>query len=398
MKTLEEQNRAPMKLWEPDGFPFEHEAMQQIRNVASLPFIHHHVAVMADAHFGIGATVGSVIATRGAVIPASVGVDIGCGMVAARTPWTANDLPDSLKPMSDDIEWGIPVGFNQHKEHRAAYREWASLAPELQTILAKHPKLGTKHDKALLQLGTLGGGNHFIEVCLDEEQRVWLMLHSGSRNIGNVIGHYFIEQARQEMLRQDIHLPDRDLAYLSEGSESFRDYIQAVWWAQRYASANRMVMLETLRLAVAKYMPTWKVNTPLDVVVSCHHNYVSLEEHFGSPVYVTRKGAVRAGHGDLGVVPGSMGAKSYIVRGKGNPESFESCAHGAGRRMSRGAAKRAFTLDDHMKATAGVECRKDRGVLDETPGAYKPIDVVMKAQEDLIEIAYTLKQVLCVKG
>jgi tRNA-splicing ligase RtcB len=394
--------RVPIKAWV-KGVPIEDAAAQQLRNVAKLPFVFRHIAAMPDVHWGLGATVGSVIATKGAIVPAAVGVDIGCGMAAAMTSLTAAELPDSLAAMRLAIEAAVPHGRtdNGGKNDRGAWGGGgpglaSSLAGGLSAIVAKQPKLERPAQRAPAHAGTLGTGNHFIEVCLDEADRVWVMLHSGSRGIGNAIGTRFIELAKAEMRRWFVNLPDADLAYLPEGSQHFDDYVEAVQWAQDFARANRELMM---RATVAAMQASLGIAFETGVVaVNCHHNYVAREQHFGESVLVTRKGAVRAREGDLGIIPGSMGAKSFIVRGKGNPESFMSCSHGAGRKMSRAAAKKTFTLADHAAATAAVECRKDEGVLDETPGAYKAIDDVMAAQEDLVEIVHTLRQVLCVKG
>jgi tRNA-splicing ligase RtcB len=394
-----ETEGAPLKMWT-RGVPVEDAAMQQLCNVASLPFIHRHVAAMPDVHFGRGATVGSVIATKGAIIPAAVGVDIGCGMVAAHTSLRAEHLPDSLKEIRSAIERGVPVGQASHKAAASAIESrWygggeRSLKERFRLLQEKHATLATRKSP-VLQIGTLGGGNHFIELCLDEAGAVWVMLHSGSRGIGNVIGGYFIAKAKEEMERKFIRLPDADLAYLVEHSTLFDDYVEAVGWAQDYAMENRKAMLEEVLRNLRHFFPDVAVD---GVAVNCHHNYVERERHFDAQVWVTRKGAVRAREGDLGIIPGSMGARSYIVRGKGNAESFESCSHGAGRAMSRGEAKRRFTLEDHVAATEGVECRKDAGVIDETPAAYKDIDAVMAAQADLVEVVHTLKQILCIKG
>jgi tRNA-splicing ligase RtcB len=394
--------RVPIKAWV-KGVPIEDAAAQQLRNVARLPFVFKHVAAMPDVHWGMGATVGSVIATKGAIVPAAVGVDIGCGMAAAMTSLVAADLPDSLAAMRSAIEAAVPHGRtdNGGKNDRGAWGGGGpglagELADGLASIVEKHPKLDRAAQRAPAHAGTLGTGNHFIEVCLDEADRVWVMLHSGSRGIGNAIGSRFIELAKAEMRRWFVNLPDQDLAYLPEGSQHFDDYVEAVGWAQDYARANRELMMLAAVAAIKESLGR-EFEAGI-VAVNCHHNYVSREHHFGENVFVTRKGAVRAREGDLGIIPGSMGAKSFIVRGKGNPESFMSCSHGAGRKMSRAAAKKAFTLADHAAATEGVECRKDEGVLDETPGAYKAIDDVMAAQEDLVEIVHTLRQVLCVKG
>jgi tRNA-splicing ligase RtcB len=346
-----------------------------------------------------------VIPTKGAIIPAAVGVDIGCGMMAVRTSLTANDLPDDLKHLRSTIERVVPHGRTNHggKGDRGAWQDlpaiaenaWKKLRADYQALVGKHPKID--RGATVEHLGTLGTGNHFIELCLDEAQRVWVMLHSGSRGAGNRIGTHFIELAKKDMRQHLSNLPDQDLAYFTEGAEHFDDYVFAVGWAQRFARTNRDLMMQSILDALARCgeLPKFEHG---EVAVNCHHNYVQQEEHFGATVFVTRKGAVRAGVGELGIIPGSMGARSYIVRGKGNPESFHSCSHGAGRAHSRGEAKRRFTLEDHAKATEGVECRKDADVIDETPGAYKDIDAVMAAQQDLVEVVHTLKQVVCVKG
>lgn len=388
---------APIQMWT-HGVPVEEAALVQLRNIAALPFVHHHVAVMPDVHLGKGATVGSVIATKGAIVPAAVGVDIGCGMCAALTTMTAEQLPDTLAPLRAAIERTVPVGPASHREvPRLSDRAWSrDLKDRYIAVENKNPSFAPKASPAL-QIGTLGGGNHFIELCLDEHGRVWIMLHSGSRNIGNRIGTYFISRAREEIERAGLKLVDRDLSHLTEGSQSFAEYVEAVAWAQDYAAANRRAMFEAVVAAVRDAVSPLSFGV-VGTVVSCHHNYVEREEHYGEKVWVTRKGAVSARAGELGIIPGSMGTRSYIVRGKGNPESFHSCSHGAGRRMSRSQAKREFTLADHEAATAGVECRKDAGVIDETPGAYKDVDAVMAAQPDLVEIVHTLKGVLCVKG
>lgn len=395
-EVLRVQDGKPIKMWT-KNLPVEAQAKQQLINISKMPFIFKHVAVMPDVHFGIGATVGSVIPTVGAVIPAAVGVDIGCGMVAVRTSLSAEHLPDTLAEVRLRIEQSVPVGQADFAKDvpRANENVWAkTLRQEFLAITDKHPGVETRRDPSA-QLGTLGGGNHFIEICLDEEKRVWIMLHSGSRGIGNRIGQYFIELARQDMKKHFINLPDIDLAYFPEGTEHFDDYVLAVDWAQRYAMHNRRAMLTQIVDALKKHLPAF---TLTDEVINCHHNYVSRENHFDTNVIVTRKGAVSAQLGQMGIIPGSMGTRSYIVRGLGNKESFHSCSHGAGRTMSRNAAKSAYTLEDHIKATEGVECRKDSGVLDETPAAYKPIEDVIAAQADLVEVVHELKQVLCVKG
>jgi tRNA-splicing ligase RtcB len=384
------------------GVPFETAALKQAHNVSRLPFIHKHVAVMPDVHAGYGCTVGSVIPTVGAIIPACVGVDIGCGMVAVRTGMTSEDLPEDLSEWRAAIEHKIPVGRsaydNRHMPEMARAIWTNLLRPGYDEIAHKHPDVA--HAKVAYQMGTLGGGNHFIELCLDEDDRVWLMLHSGSRGVGNRIGTYFTALARREMERFFIQLPDRDLAYFPEGTEHFDEYINAMEWAQNYARLNRDIMMDTLQLVLMPLLDKMPAHRLLahEVAVNCHHNYTTRENHFGSNVWLTRKGAVCAREGVLGIIPGSMGAKSFIVEGKGNPDSFDSCSHGAGRVMSRTKAKATFTVEDHIRETEGVECRKDEGVLDETPQAYKNIDDVMKAQDSLVSIKHTLKAVLCIKG
>lgn len=399
MQTWKPDGAHVIKAWI-DGVQLEDKAKAQVENIARMPFIAGHVAVMPDVHWGMGATVGSVIPTKGAIIPAAVGVDIGCGMIAAETNLQAENL-SGLPAIRAAIESAVPVGRtnNGGPGDRGA---WAN-APPYHTdaltrllagygdILKSHPKI--EHRSVPNHLGTLGTGNHFIEVCLDETGRVWVVLHSGSRGPGNKIGTYFIERAKEDMRRWFINLPDADLAYIPEGSALFKDYWNAVTWAQDYALTNRALMMDNVVMALQALYPTLAILNR----INCHHNYVAWE-NFGQNVMVTRKGAVRAREGDLGVIPGSMGTRSYIVRGKGNRESFNSCSHGAGRRMSRGEARRTFTVADHEAATAGVECRKDAEVLDETPGAYKDIDAVMAAQADLVDVLHTLKQVVCVKG
>jgi tRNA-splicing ligase RtcB len=403
-EVLGGDGQKPIKCWTV-GVPFEDAAKQQLRGIAKMPFIHKWVAVMPDVHQGMGATVGSVVASTRAVIPAAVGVDIGCGMIAAKTSLNARDLPDSLAMLRSAIEAAVPHGRtdNAGPNDKGAWKQvptrteeaWAALRPGYEAIVAKHPRLGRGHDVA--HLATLGTGNHFIELCLDEQGAVWVMLHSGSRGVGNRIGSHFIELAKRDMERWFIQLPHADLAYIPEGSEHFRDYVNAVHWAQDYARMNRELMMQSVveAMRASGQLPAFEASLE---AVNCHHNYISREKHYDENVIVTRKGAVRARKGELGIIPGSMGARSFIVRGLGNEESFCSCSHGAGRVMSRTAAKRTFTLEDHAKATEGVECRKDEDVIDETPAAYKSIDAVMHAQRDLVEVVYTLKQVLCVKG
>ncbi|MDR7333131.1 RtcB family protein [Roseateles asaccharophilus] len=391
----------PLKLWT-QGVPVEPQAKRQLQNAARLPIVFKHIAAMPDVHFGIGATVGSVIPTVKAIIPAAVGVDIGCGMMACKTTLKAEDLPDNLGPLRAAIERAVPHGRQPGNRDPGAWQKppgsvntaWAQLEPEFTELCRDYPKLAkTNH---IQHLGTLGSGNHFIEVCLDEAGAVWFMLHSGSRGVGNFIGTMFIELAKQDALRHQANLPDRDLAYFEEGSRYFGDYVRSVSWAQKFAALNREVMMKRV-IEAAKTVIHKNFQAHVEAV-NCHHNYVQKETHFGQEVYLTRKGAVSAKKGQLGIIPGSMGARSYIVRGKGNANSFESCSHGAGRVMSRGDAKRHFTLADHRAATEGVECRKDRDVLDETPAAYKDIDAVMAAQRELVEVVHTLKQVVCVKG
>lgn len=408
MQVFEGSRGGLIKAWI-DGVSVEDQARSQLDNIAAMPFIHKHVAIMPDVHWGMGATVGSVIPTKGAIIPAAVGVDIGCGMMAVRTTLTASDLPDNLSGVRSAIEARIPHGRtdNGGANDRGAWGDISdtqknALAPmndELCKIVQKHPKLEQSSRRAANHLGTLGTGNHFVEVCLDENDSVWIMLHSGSRGIGNKIGSYFIERAKGEMRRWFINLPDQDLAYIPEGAELFGDYMGALSWAQRFARTNRELMMTAAIEALSVSVP--KRFTCDCEAVNCHHNYVAHERHFGSDVLVTRKGAVKIGPETLGIIPGSMGAKSFIVRGiDGRPlsEALCSCSHGAGRSMSRSEAKKRFTVDDHIKATAGVECRKDADVIDETPAAYKDIEAVMAAQADHVEIVHTLKQVVCVKG
>ena len=397
--------RLPIKAWT-RGVQVEDAARKQLLNLSNMPFIHNHIAVMPDVHWGIGATVGSVIVTKGAIIPAAVGVDIGCGMIAQRTTLTASDLPDNLHALRCEIESRIPHGRSNNGGigdsgawDETPQRNLAMVTPyleSLKTIVAKHPKLDRASIRAPIHAGTLGTGNHFVEICLDQEQRVWIMLHSGSRGIGNAIGSYFIEAAKKDMERWFINLPDQDLAYIPQGSDLFKDYFDAVGWAQGYARTNRELMMHAALEALSTAVP--KAFYCDHAAVNCHHNYVNWERHYGENVMVTRKGAVDAHEGVLGIIPGSMGAKSFIVRGKGNRESFCSCSHGAGRSMSRADARKRFTIEDHAAATAGIECRKDIEVIDETPNAYKSIDAVMAAQIELVDVLHTLKQVVCVKG
>lgn len=402
--------KVPVKGWT-KHVPVEDSALQQLLNVASLPFIHKHVAVMPDVHLGYGATVGSVIPTKGAIIPAAVGVDIGCGMLAVRTNIKAKDLPDNLHNIRCDIENAVPHGRTQsgkryepsndrglwHNTPAINELKFKHLSKGLQSINEREDDklLGRASNNAINQLGTLGTGNHFIEVCVDQDQDVWVMLHSGSRGVGNRIGTHFIEKARTLAEKWFINLPDRDLAYFPQGTDVFDDYLNAVHWAQDFALTNREIMLENILIVLKNHFPELATT---EEAVNCHHNYVELENHYGSNVWVTRKGAVRARSGDLGIIPSNMANGSYIVRGKGNKESFCSCSHGAGRVMSRTEARKNISLEQHIKDTEGVECRKDADVIDESPSAYKDIDQVMESQKDLIEIVHTLKQVICVKG
>ncbi len=392
-----------IKLWT-KGVPIDEHSKSQLLETAQMPFIYKWLAVMPDVHYGLGATIGSVIPTRGAVIPAAVGVDIGCGMMATRTSLTANDLPDNLSGLRTELERLIPHGLSKgrgrrdvgswHTPPKAVDEAWQTLEGDFKIICDKYPMLAKTNNRK--HLGTLGTGNHFVEICLDEHNHVWVMLHSGSRGVGNAIGRHFIALAKQEMERHFIHLPNKDLAYLVEGSRYFEDYYFAVGWAQRFALKNRELMMQAAITALASV-----IQKPFDaklLAVNCHHNYIDKETHFGEEVLVTRKGAVRARLGEYGIIPGSMGAKSFIVKGLGNQHSFCSCSHGAGRVMSRTEAKNRFSVDDHIAQTQGVECRKDAGVIDEIPSAYKNIDDVMTAQSDLVEVVYTLKQVACVKG
>ena len=389
-----------------EGVPVESEALNQIRNMAGLPIVAGHVAIMPDVHLGKGATVGSVTPTRGAIIPSAVGVDIGCGMCAVKTTLNANDLPDSLARLRAKIESVVPVGFSHHAKPLRTHGEGLQGIALHRRVDKLHERFDQVHildrvgkfdaPRVWKQLGTLGGGNHFVEVCLDENQAVWVMLHSGSRNVGKTIGEVAITTARGLAAKNQVHLPDRDLAWLDEGSAEFDEYIEGLLWAQDYAALNRDLMLFNVMKALREEFGRDIGST--DHAINCHHNYANVEMHFGDKVWITRKGAVSARAGEMGIIPGSMGAKSFIVRGKGNADAYCSCSHGAGRRLSRNAAKREYTLDDLAQQTAGVECRKDGGVLDEIPGAYKDIDAVMAAQADLVEVVATLKQVLCVKG
>ena len=386
----------PVKIFTND---IDQDSIEQLTKMAQLQFIHSHIAVMPDVHVGKGATVGSVIPTKHAIIPAAVGVDIGCGMNAIRLKLKSSQLPDNLSSLRHAIERKVPVGFDLHKQVKAKASTLTPLDKRLQPIISKHSglvRMLRKFDMTWQkQLGTLGGGNHFIELCLDENQDVWIMLHSGSRGLGNVIGTYFIELAKKEAQHRFGHVPDKDLSYFAEGSASFDDYVEAVEWAQAYAYENRREMMRLILEAIRPLLPSFQLTKE---AINCHHNYVSQEQHDGEDLLITRKGAIRAGKDELGIIPGSMGARSYIIRGKGHPDSFCSCSHGAGRKMSRNKAKHLFNQQDLIQQTQGIECRKDVGVIDEIPAAYKDIDQVMAHQSDLIEVVHTLKQVLCIKG
>jgi tRNA-splicing ligase RtcB len=406
MFTVINHNNKPIKIWDKSGqIVMEPDAIEQLKRIAELPFV-PQVAAMPDLHLGNGAAVGSVIPTLGAIIPAAVGVDIGCGMVAAKTSLKASDLPTSLKEIRSNIEKLVPHGRtnNGARGDRGAWsnppREvenvWLNrLDADFQAIIKKHPKIAKSNNVS--HLGTLGTGNHFVEICIDEEQNVWIMLHSGSRGIGNSIGQYFIEMAKQDMRKYFINLSDEELAYLPEGTNNFKDYVEGVEWAQGFAKANRELMLNAVikALSISNGIKEFEI---VGTVVDCHHNYISRESYGNKNYFVTRKGAVQVRKGRYGIIPGSMGAKSFIVAGKGNDDSFNSCSHGAGRKMSRNKAKQLFSVEDHRRATEGVECRKDEDVVDETPMAYKDIDTVIEAQSDLIEVVHTLKQIVCVKG
>lgn len=396
-QVIQDEGARPIKIWTDD---VEASALTQLKNLARLPFINSNgVACMPDVHAGIGSTVGTVIATERAVIPAAVGVDIGCGMNAVRLSLKASDLPDNLKPLRDAIESKIPLGAGGRLQKEEDLNERYKRLPSTEFYLCEDLNSivkGNYWEKAGSQLGTLGSGNHFIEVCIDENQDVWVMLHSGSRGIGNMIGTHYIAKAKRQMEKFFISLPDDDLAYFPEDTEDFNNYMSAVGWAQNYALENRRLMMEKVIEVMRKEVPIEFTIT--QEAINCHHNYVEKENHFGRNMWVTRKGAIRARQGDLGIIPGSMGQRSYIVRGKGDLQSYCSCSHGAGRVMSRAEAKRRFSLTDLIEQTQGVECRKDESVIDEIPASYKDIDQVMTNQTDLVEVVHQLKQVLCVKG
>ena len=383
------QKGVPVKAWA-SQVTIEPEAWEQARNVAELPFIFKHVALMPDSHWGMGATVGSVIATVGAIVPAAVGVDIGCGMSAVKLKFKI-DVFSNLDKLRSSIERSVPVGFNHNTE--LTRRMWSS-------IKSTYPDGSPVNEKTFLQLGTLGGGNHFIEICSDEHNNAWIMLHSGSRNIGKTRAEYHIDIAKGLMKEYFISLPDPDLAYLIQDTPQFKAYIADLLWCQEYAKQNRNeMMLRVIKdISYHLYDTERRYDHLVDMRVDCHHNFTQIENHYDKNIWITRKGAVSAREGQLGIIPGSMGTRSYIVKGKGNIDSFCSCSHGAGRAMSRNQAKKKFTIEDHIKATEGVECRKDEDVIDETPMAYKDIDAVMDSQSDLVEVVATLKQILCVKG
>jgi len=398
IKTVLSKARVPIKIWS-DLHKVESAALDQLTNTANLPFVFKHVSAMPDVHLGHGATVGSVIATKGAICPAAVGVDIGCGMMAVKTNLDYKVVQDNIAKIRHSIERSVPVGHESNKKIVTSVSRWNGWATYNNLHAAqKHAKSKELFGRAQHQLGTLGGGNHFIEVCLDLENNVWLMLHSGSRNIGKSLAEMHMYDAKAEMKKMFINLPDPDLAYFVEQTVAFDQYMQDLEWAQAYALENREEMMRRVLKDVSYAVHGEDGKVGQLMVVNCHHNYVSRENHYGENVLVTRKGAVRARKGDLGIIPGSMGAKSFIVRGLGNDESFHSCSHGAGRIMSRTAAKKQFSLADLQAQTAGVECRKDEGVLDEIPGAYKDIDEVMSNQLDLVEVVAQLKQIMCIKG
>lgn len=382
----------PVKIWTDD---IEPEATAQLLNTARLPFIFKHVAVMPDVHFGLGATIGSVVATKGAICPAAVGVDIGCGMMAVKTDIQMNQVLDQLPKLRHSWERSVPVGFEYNRKIAESVHAWAGWNHWDSDDVRKDSAL---YNKALTQMGSLGGGNHFIELCLDENNSVWVMLHSGSRGVGNAIARRHIESAKGLMKKFFIDLPDPDLAYFAEQTPECDDYIEDLSWCQEYARQNRIEMMDRCLKDLSHLIGFNGLPLTRTMEINCHHNYVEKEHHYGENVFVTRKGAVRARETDYGIIPGSMGTRSYIVRGKGNEASFHSCSHGAGRRMSRAKARKQFTAVDLEAQTHGVECRKDLGVLDEIPGAYKDIDKVMEDQSDLVSVVHTLKQVLCVKG
>lgn len=404
MQEFEGRYGGRIKAWV-DGVEFDEGSREQADNIAALPFVHSHVAIMPDVHKGYGAAVGSVIPTKNAVIPYAVGVDLGCGMMAVRTTLTASDLPESLSAMRTAFEVAVPHGGpgkkgswlepSRHGVPNSIARAWkdSGLEHRFKLLCEKHPALEQTYN--VTQLGSLGTGNHFVELCIDTEQNVWVMLHSGSRGVGNAIGTYFITKAKEALAKRHVQPLDEDLAWLEVGEQDYVDYMDAIEWAQDFARLNREMMMVRVLKALRQFVKPFKTDTE---AVNCHHNYVSRERHFGEDLLITRKGAVSAKKGELGIIPGSMGAKSFIVRGKGHADSFCSCSHGAGRIMSRSKAKKMISLADHAEDTAGVECRKDAEVIDESPRAYKNIDLVMAAQDDLVEIVATLKQVLCVKG
>ena len=387
IKRVLSEGRVPVKIWTDD---IEDDAVAQLKNTAALPFVFKHVAVMPDVHWGMGATVGSVVATRGAICPATVGVDIGCGMIATKIKGLRGEHLGNLGELRHSIERSIPVGFNDNKTITDSVSAWPGWST-WDDLSQRHSK-----DKAAAQVGTLGGGNHFIEVCLDTKGEVWIVLHSGSRGIGNKLASGHIETAKGIMKRMFIDIPDPDLAYFALGTPEFKAYMTDLLWAQDYALENREEMMRRVVKDLRHHLKLEQIE--VEQKVNCHHNFAVWENHFGENVLVTRKGAVRARAGDMGIIPGSMGTRSYIVRGLGDTESFNSCSHGAGRRMSRGRARKTFTREDLIAQTDGVECRKDSEVIDEIPGAYKPIEDVIANQSDLIEVVEELKQVLCVKG
>ena len=394
-----EKQNVPVKVWS-ELSTVEPEAVKQLTNIASLPFVFKHVAAMPDVHLGTGATVGSVIATKGAVIPAAVGVDIGCGMMAAQIKVPLNELKEKVSAIRTAIEAVVPVGFSDNKHISSRVANWEGWQRWDNLHASKYRKVNESElkSKAMKQAGTLGGGNHFIELCEDTRGNAWVMLHSGSRGIGNNLASLHIDNAKDAMKKMFISLPDKDLAYYVENTPEYDTYMYDLSWAQDYAMFNREEMMDKVLTVISSALGLEQKHPEVITSINCHHNYATKENHYGENVLVTRKGAVRARQGDFGIIPGSMGTRSYIVKGKGNSESFCSCSHGAGRRMSRTKAKETFTVDDLIQQTQGVECRKDVGVLDELPSAYKNIDVVMENQKDLVEIVAELKQFMCIKG
>ncbi|MCW2917353.1 MAG: hypothetical protein JWN52_5421 [Actinomycetia bacterium] len=388
--------RVPIRMWT-DPASVEDVALEQLRNVANLPWV-EGLAVMPDVHYGMGATVGSVIAMRDAVSPAAVGVDIGCGMTAVKSSLTVDDMPDDLGRLRSQIEKAVPVGRGSHKEPvdpsavpGLKERGWFEFWKGFEELV---PSVRGRFGRVRSQMGSLGGGNHFAELCADDNGAIWIVLHSGSRNIGNELAAHHIEAAKKLPHNQD--LPDKDLSVFLTGTRKMEEYRRDLFWAQEYARRNRVVMLALIQNVVTQYFTGKRVKW--EELISCHHNYVAEEVYDGVELLVTRKGAIRAGAGDLGIIPGSMATGTYIVRGLGNSQAYNSASHGAGRKMSRTKARKTFTLGDLVEQTKGVECRKDTGVIDEIPGAYKDLESVIEAQSDLVEVVAHLRQLICVKG